>query len=274
VESCLVTGGEDVLTDRLDAAAIRDAFARVARGFDAPVHVHDSIGSTNDEAKRLASAGAPTGTLVVADTQTHGRGRSGHVWHSPPGESLYASIIVRPRFSADGSAAFTLAVGAVVARAVESRLPRGRVGIKWPNDVWLGEKKVAGILVEAQVRGTEVTSLVVGVGVNVAARSFPPPLDSIATSLALGGARDLRRSVLAAELAARTAAAAATFADRGLAPWLDEISKLDVLARRRVRVGDVVGIASGVAPSGELAIRSDSSGVVYVSSGHVEIVGD
>jgi len=260
------------VTDALDPVSIRSAFDRFARGFSAPVHVHATLGSTNDEAKRLAAEGAETGTLVVADAQVRGRGRSGNAWHSPPGESLYASVVVRPQFSAEQSAPFTLAVGVVVARAVESRIEGRRVGLKWPNDVWVGEKKVSGILVEAQVRGSEMTSLVVGIGVNVATRTFPPPLDEIATSLALLGARDLRRSVLAAELAVRVCAAAATFADQGLSPWQEELAKLDLLAKRRVRIGDVTGIASGVGRDGKLAVKTGDGTMVAVSSGHVELL--
>ena len=179
-------------------------------------------------------------------------------------------MVLSPRRQAP----YTLAVGVAVAKALEARLSTGRVGIKWPNDVWVGERKLAGILVEGQVRGTEVTSLVVGIGINVQTREFPPPLDAIATSLAIAGARDLRRNVLAAELSARVVAAAALFGERGLAPFLDDVASRDLLKGRSVRVGDVTGRAAGITAEGELRITTEPGSEALVASGHVELLAD
>ena len=120
-----------------------------ARGASASrVYWFTSVGSTNDIAASLADAGAGEGTTVVAEAQTSGRGRHGRVWHSPPGAGLYMSVILRP---ADAQPLLTLASGVAIAEAVRActGLP---AEIKWPNDVMIGKRKLAGILAEAAAR--------------------------------------------------------------------------------------------------------------------------
>nr|WP_255216560.1 biotin--[acetyl-CoA-carboxylase] ligase [Pseudenhygromyxa sp. WMMC2535] len=158
---------------------------------------HASIASTNDRALAWlgdASAPAPDGALVSADAQTAGRGRRGRAWVSPPGEDLYASVILRPGAPAAGFEAVALAVGVglregllrALAGANTHGLPiaASELTLKWPNDLLLGGRKLAGILCESRVRGREI-ELVIGFGVNVQRRRFPPELDGLATSLAL-----------------------------------------------------------------------------------------
>ncbi len=181
----------------LTREAIADALARLAPGHAGEVVVHASTGSTNDDARALAAQGCAHGSLVTADEQTRGRGRSGQRWHSPPGANVYLSIVLRPRLAPHLATPFTLAVGLVVAEVVESRIGRA-AALKWPNDVLVGGRKIAGVLVEAQIRGDRLASLVVGVGLDVETRDFPPPLDAIATSLAELGAVDRDRSTLVA----------------------------------------------------------------------------
>jgi BirA family transcriptional regulator, biotin operon repressor / biotin---[acetyl-CoA-carboxylase] ligase len=140
-------------------------------GIPAPftVRMHDRLGSTSDEAKALAMAGAPHGTVVVARQQTAGRGRLDRAWWSPPG-NLYLSAILRP--SVPGSRAAELGfLGALtVADTVEACLPAGpRVALKWPNDVLVNGAKIAGILPESEVSGENTLWSVLGIGLNVAA---------------------------------------------------------------------------------------------------------
>ena len=144
----------------------------------------ESIGSTNDEAKRLARNGAPEGTLVWALEQTGGRGRRGHTWASPPG-NLYASLILRPRCSIDQAAQLgfvaALAVGTTLTSTTERQLDA--LCYKWPNDVLLGERKIAGILLETELGENEAPAFVViGVGINLA--SSPRDTEFPATSIA------------------------------------------------------------------------------------------
>ncbi len=141
-----------------------------------------AVGSTNDEAKDLARAGAEEGTLVWAREQTAGRGRRGRVWASPPG-NLYLSLVLRPTCPADRAAqlgfAAALAVGDALAQAPGAALG---AAYKWPNDVLVGGRKIAGILLELETgEGSRLAFLVVGVGVNLV--SAPPDAEFPATSV-------------------------------------------------------------------------------------------
>jgi BirA family biotin operon repressor/biotin-[acetyl-CoA-carboxylase] ligase len=132
--------------------------------------------STNDEAAAWARAGAPEGAVVIADAQTRGRGRMGRVWHSPPGAALYFSTVLRPKLPLQKLPPLTLAVGVAVAEAVASfgREPR----LKWPNDLLLDGKKVAGILTESATQGGRLEHVIVGIGVNLQVTEFPPGLNA------------------------------------------------------------------------------------------------
>ncbi|NUO50117.1 MAG: biotin--[acetyl-CoA-carboxylase] ligase [Polyangiaceae bacterium] len=255
-----------------DGAVLR-ALERVSgRSWSAPIRVLAETGSTNDDAKALAREGAPQATLVVADAQTAGRGRSGARWHSPAGENLYLSLVLRPSIAAAAVAPFTLVAGLVVAGAVDERTSRAAL-VKWPNDVHVDGKKVSGILVEGQVRGDTLSSIVVGLGVNVTTTSFPPPLDMTATSLAMLGARDRDRASLAAAIAVGLVDAVERFAREGLAPFARELAARDALIGRRVRVGDVEGLAMGIDAEGRLLVSTDADGTTPIVAGHVELVG-
>ena len=146
----------------------------------------ESTGSTNDDAREAALRGAGEGLVIVAGRQAAGRGRRGAVWVCPPGQGLAFSVLLRPRENKALWPRLSLAAGLAVAEAIE------RLGIaaevKWPNDVWIASRKVGGILVEA---GED--HVVVGIGINVGVREFPPELAGSATSLALecGEAADL-----------------------------------------------------------------------------------
>jgi BirA family transcriptional regulator, biotin operon repressor / biotin---[acetyl-CoA-carboxylase] ligase len=144
-----------------------------------------ACGSTNDEAQRLAAAGAVHGTVVTADQQHAGRGRQGRAWHSPAGENLYLSCILRPALAPAAATAITLAAGLGVADAVQRA--GAPAALKWPNDVLVHGRKLSGILTEMSTRGEAVQHIVVGIGVNLDSRSFPPGLGDTATSLALLG---------------------------------------------------------------------------------------
>jgi BirA family transcriptional regulator, biotin operon repressor / biotin---[acetyl-CoA-carboxylase] ligase len=242
-------------------------------GFEGRVIVHASTASTNDDAKELARSGAASGSFVVADAQTAGRGRAGNSWHSPPGANLYFSQLLRPRFDSALAPAFALVAGCVVAGAIERRLGGASTRVKWPNDVFVGEKKISGILIEAQLRGDELGSLVVGVGVNLATREFPTALAAIATSVAIAGGPDasLDRDALAVELAVELARASSRYEAGGLASFEAELAARDHLRGKRVRVGEHAGIADGIEPDGRLAIRTPGGARTLVASGHVEI---
>jgi BirA family biotin operon repressor/biotin-[acetyl-CoA-carboxylase] ligase len=143
---------------------------------------HERIDSTNEEAKRLAAAGARAGTLVWSDRQLAGRGRRGRSWTSPPG-NLYVSLLLRPGCVPPIACQLNFVAAVALAETIAALLPPGAsVALKWPNDVLVGGAKVSGILLEAAAAADHVIDwLVVGVGVNIA--SHPPDTPYPATSL-------------------------------------------------------------------------------------------
>lgn len=178
-----------LVDDDLRSLAARLTTTRLGR-----VHEHHAeLGSTNDRALACLaqSPSAPDGMLITADAQTAGRGRLGRAWSSPPGRDLYASVVLRCGRVPAGLGALSLAVGVGLRegllRALGERATRvPALQLKWPNDLLLGERKLAGILCESRWRGGEA-DVVVGFGINVqrSADEFPPELRERATSLAL-----------------------------------------------------------------------------------------
>jgi BirA family biotin operon repressor/biotin-[acetyl-CoA-carboxylase] ligase len=142
-------------------------------GLGSPLYFYNEVGSTNDQAMELARGGGPHGALVVADTQTRGRGRAGRRWSTPPGSALAMSLILRPEGIGAGSVWGLNVLGALgVAEAIEAYgVP---VQIKWPNDVLAGGGKLAGVLVEVSWEEACVEYAVLGIGVNVRPGSVPP----------------------------------------------------------------------------------------------------
>ena len=149
-----------------------------------------TVGSTNDEAARLAEQGAADGTLVTAEIQTAGRGRRSRDWHSPRG-NLYLSLIARPACAPHRASQLSFAAAVALGDALSPLLPAGvEVAYKWPNDVLLNGRKAAGLLLEASTVGERVAWVVVGVGVNVANHPESVGEGALpATSLAAAGAR-------------------------------------------------------------------------------------
>jgi BirA family biotin operon repressor/biotin-[acetyl-CoA-carboxylase] ligase len=226
-------------------------------------------GSTNDDALDAARAGAPHGATYVADAQTRGRGRRGHTWTSPSGENLTFSVVLRPAVPAARVSTLTLVVGLAVRTVAARRVPVP-VSVKWPNDVVIGRKKLAGILVESRLSGSAVEAVVVGVGLNVHMRDMPPEIADIATSLVLAGDRAPSREAALAALLVEIETRLIAFERDGLSPLLAELSSHDALLGAEVTVGDVRGVGAGIDADGALLVRTDEGAVVSVTSGTVE----
>jgi BirA family transcriptional regulator, biotin operon repressor / biotin---[acetyl-CoA-carboxylase] ligase len=222
----------------------------------------DSLDSTNryllDEARR----GASEGLVAVANYQTAGRGRRDRSWVAPPGASLLVSVLLRPSLPPERTPLVSMACGVALADAV-ARVCGFTPGLKWPNDLVVRDRKLAGILTEA-----DGDAVVVGAGVNVDWRDFPPELGETATACNLESGRPVdRRALLDSfleELDDRYADLAGVVAEYR--------ARLATLGRR-VRVersdGDVVGRAVGVGDAGELWVERDDGAVVDVHVGDV-----
>ncbi len=165
-----------------------------------PLHRLPTTPSTNDEAKHGARAGAPHGATWVAEEQTAGRGRQGRSWVSPRGENLLFSVLLRVDCVPSRLPLVAIVAGLAVRDAAARAAPRADVRIKWPNDVLVGTKKVAGILVEAITVGRHIEAVVVGAGVNVHTRVFPEELAERATSVSLVSSEPPDRDVLLADI--------------------------------------------------------------------------
>ncbi|MBK5288442.1 MAG: biotin--[acetyl-CoA-carboxylase] ligase [Acidimicrobiia bacterium] len=220
------------------------------------------VDSTNRYALDEARAGAAAGLVVVADHQTAGRGRLGRVWVAPPGASLLVSVLLRPDLAPDQRHLVVIAAALAMAEAVHAETGV-RAGLKWPNDLLVGDRKLAGILAEASG-----DAVVVGIGVNLHWEDVPSELAEIATACNLEGGRPTtREAVLAAFLAGyaiRLDDPTGTRADyeRGL-----------VTLGRRVRVeqsgGVVTGLARGVDGAGHLLLRCDDGTTATIAVGDV-----
>lgn len=217
-------------------------------------HVHHRItDSTNERAKELAAAGAPHGTLVTADEQTAGRGRQGREWIAPPGSAVLMSVVLR---ELDERLPLTAAVAVCRALPVEAT-------IKWPNDVWIDGRKVAGILVEGR---PQEGWAVLGVGLNVSTQTFPAELVDTATSLRLVGVTRSPEDVLRDLLSSLDGWLGAPPA-HVLEAWRAR----DALRSQRVRWADGEGVAMGIDDSGALVVET-SAGVVTLDAGEVHLL--
>ena len=166
------------------------------------IFVYDNLESTNTHAMFLASKGEQEGTVVIADSQTAGRGRFGRIWISPSGVNLYMSVILRPPVPAGKAWILTLLGTMAVVGAIE-KLAGLRADVKWPNDVFLNGKKTAGVLAETSSgSGNTINHLVLGIGVNLNldVRDLPENLRNIATSVKAHCKRKIDRSLFTAEL--------------------------------------------------------------------------
>jgi BirA family transcriptional regulator, biotin operon repressor / biotin---[acetyl-CoA-carboxylase] ligase len=257
----------------MDGARIEVELALLGATVGLPLTVTVVTTSTNDDAKRAAAAGAPHGAAFVSDCQTAGRGRGGHAWHSPARENVYLSLVLRLGLDPTALAPLPLVAGIAVARVVDIALAGDRARIKWPNDVYVDEKKIAGVLAETTTRAGEPPVAIVGVGLNVLGATFPEGFPTPPTSLQLAGpeagAPPLDRDALAAALLHELGTAAAELGKEGLAAFRPELARRDFLAGRRVTVGDVAGTAAGFDERGSLLVRSDRGALHALASGEV-----
>lgn len=218
----------------------------------------DSVGSTNDEARALAVAGAPHGTIVSARRQDAARGRRGRAWSAPEG-NLYCSAILRPQVPFSRAGELTFVVGIAVADSVASFGLEPK--LKWPNDVQIAGAKMCGILLEAAVAPDRTVDwIVAGIGVNVA--HHPQLADYNATSLHAAGAKDATVEALLERLAAaldrRLAEWRAGGFDATRAAWLERAVGLGARITVRLETETLEGVFEQIDPGGALILRTET----------------
>jgi BirA family biotin operon repressor/biotin-[acetyl-CoA-carboxylase] ligase len=257
----------------LDAGA-RRALARTRFG---DVRWHDEIDSTNRVLLDLARGGAPEGVVVGADHQTRGRGRLDRTWSAPRGSSLLVSVLLRPTSLPAAHVHMATMVVAVAACEAVAEIAGFRPGLKWPNDLVVGDRKLAGILAEAEFDGPAVAAVVVGIGLNV---NWPEPLPAevaaladLATSVNHEVGHDVDRPALLVRMLGRLDEHyGALLEPGGWRATLRNYRSLCVTLGRDVRVeragGPLVGRAVEVTPEGHLVVEADGR-LEHVAAGDV-----
>jgi len=237
----------------------------------------ESADSTNRRLMELRDDEALHGTVMTAETQTSGRGRLAHKWFSPAGENLYVSMLLRPGVSPYSAAQLPLVAASAMLHALNSSYPSLNVCVKWPNDILVDGRKLAGILCEMDSDMDLVHRVVVGFGINVnmMTKQFPPELRPIATSLRELTGETINRSKLLAAILNAFEQRYDLWLAHGLKPLLPEIEEKSVLAGRTVTVTSQAtklhGTVMGIAADGRLVLRLDDGTERTIPSGEVHI---
>ncbi len=280
----------------------RLAFERrlTTRTLGRPLLVLAACGSTNDELSRAARDGATEGTLVLAETQTGGRGRAGRNWHSPTGDNLYLSLLLRPDRPATDLPPLALLAGAVLARTIDETAParHGPARVKWPNDVLLPVapedppegsvapqyRKTAGILIEMTSEGgtggasaPRARHVILGIGLNVNQSGFPPELVGRATSLSLAAGQRFEREAVLADFLARFEPAYHAFIAQGPGYAVQRFREHALFGQPCTVEGgapdggDLSGVTHAVDNDGALVVTDALGGLHRVVSGEVVV---
>ncbi|HET7842901.1 MAG TPA: biotin--[acetyl-CoA-carboxylase] ligase [Xanthomonadales bacterium] len=258
----------------LDAVRLRAALSPAAAACVAAVEVHFEIDSTSSELQRRAQDGAPSGLVCFAETQHGGRGRRGRAWHSPLGANLYFSVLWRFDAGLASLSGLSLAVGVALAHAL--RTLGADVGLKWPNDIVAGGRKLGGVLVEVGGEWQGPCHAVVGVGLNLRMGDARSAIDQPWTDLAsLLGPRMPTRERCAVAVLDALLPALARFAGDGAGEFLAQFAALDVLAGREVQVqaGEqrFAARADGIDDQGRLRVVDASGATRLLGSAEVTV---
>ena len=237
----------------------------------------DATDSTNAQAKRLAEAHAPHGTLVVSDRQDGGKGRRGRSWASPSGVGIWMSLILRPEIAPSSASMLTLAAALAVREGIQEETGLSPL-IKWPNDLVLNGKKICGILTEMSTELMEIQYVITGIGINVNQREFPSEIRDTATSLSLEAGRCFRRSSLIAAILKAFEKDYTAFLKTGdLSLLLEEYNACLVNRGKEVCILDPSGeyraVAEGIDESGSLLVTLPDGTRREIISGEVSVRG-
>lgn len=243
------------------------AFGLATRVFGRSIHHFDEVASTNDVAANFAQAGAEEGAVALATRQTQGRGRQSRRWESPSG-GLWMSIVLRPKICSEELPGLTLVIATAVAQALQ-HLASVPARVRWPNDVYVADKKIAGLLAEARWSGDHPEFCCVGLGlnVNVDRSDFSQDVAESATSLQAVLGREVAVEPLLVALFERMEECYAAFCGGGFSALRAEVSQwCETLGREvKVREPDLNGRAMEIGPNGSLRVQT-GEGLVDVWS--------
>lgn len=235
--------------------------------------------STQNEAYAWAAAGAPEGALIVAEEQVSGRGRRGHVWHSPAGKGIWMSMVLKPRISLQFTPHLTLLTAVAVCRAIK-RIASIQVGIKWPNDLLVNDRKVCGILLESVAEDERLIHVIAGIGisVNLDEQDYPSALGKIATSLKIECGQEIDRATLLAEVLLEWEQLYKLYEEKGFGTIRTLWEANSVMIGRSVTIETPYGVAQGTAQGldemGALVLQLPNGAVQKVFSGDVRFADE
>lgn len=242
--------------------------------FGRQIHTFDEVGSTQDIAHTLASFGSSEGTLVIAETQTHGKGRFDKSWASPPGGLWFSLVLTPTLISLSQAPGLTILIGYSITRAIREKtnLP---VVIKWPNDLYLNNKKIAGILSESSCVEVAVKYIVVGVGINVNVDAVFLPFG--ATSLKEESGKEVQRIELLVKILEAMEEDYLKFKrEPTLLPFLKEINELSLALGKKVRVQlpdkSIQGYATSIDEHGNLMVELKDGDTEIITAGEVTLI--
>ncbi len=232
------------------------------------------IDSTNREAKDLADEGAPEGTLILSEAQIKGKGRKGRTWFSPPKGGIYISLILRPTISPVEAPKFTLLAAVAIAEALLSMTPLN-INIKWPNDILVNGKKIAGILTEMSTEMDAVNYIVVGLGLNVNTPKFPYEIQGIATSILIETGKVFPRVRLIQDYLQRYETYYEMVKKTGFDPIINRWKDLSNIIGKKVEVNVIgnqfIGEALDIDGDGALILRDDQGVFHRIISGDITL---
>lgn len=248
----------------------------VVRTIGREIRVFQETTSTSDIMEKMARDGVREGMVVFAESQTRGRGRLGRVWTSPAGRGLWFSVLLRPSFRPQAATRLTIAAAVALARAIRSEVPLAP-DIKWPNDLLLHGRKIAGVLTElsGELDSIRHVSLGIGVNANLLEEDFPPEIRPVATSLRLHLGRPVHRPALAAAILRELDLAYARVLEDDFASLSDEwTSQCSTLGRHlSVTTGQrrISGRAESIDDEGALLVRTEHGRLERVTGGDVTL---
>ncbi|RKD72828.1 BirA family biotin operon repressor/biotin-[acetyl-CoA-carboxylase] ligase [Sinobaca qinghaiensis] len=256
-----------ITADEINAYLDTKTFGRV-------VHSFDQVNSTQIPAHEAAREDAPEGTIVVAEEQLKGKGRMGRPFHSPKGTGLWCSLILRPSFPPQQAPQLTLLTAVAIAEGVRkvTDLP---VDIKWPNDLLIADKKIAGILIEMQSDPDEIHAVIVGFGLNINQKQedFPEDIQSRATSLAIAGAGQYNRAQLLAEILKQYEYWYFRMLEEGFGPVREKWEALAVTIGKYITAvttrKTLCGLARGITKDGVLLLETEDGKIEYIYSADI-----
>lgn len=242
-----------------------------------PIHFFEETGSTNNDCRRFLEEGDPHGVLVVADSQSMGKGRRGRGWISPKGTTISMSIGLRPTFMPDKASMLTLVMAMSVCKAI-CELTGAKAQIKWPNDIVVNKKKVCGILTEMSTQMDYIEHVIIGVGINVNQTEFEEEIAKTATSLLVEMDKQYDRNLIVQKVTEYFEQYYEAFVETcDMSTLMGEYNNWLVNKNAKVRVldpkGEFDGTAKGINETGELIVETEDGQTTNVYAGEVSVRG-